>query len=222
MQRAAAGLAAVCAGLLPRVYGARVVVLAGSGDNGGDALYAGPGWPAAAPGGGGRRGLAGARGRRRPRCGPRAGGIAAPRTGACRPRSHAADLILDGLLGIGGRGGLREPQAPWPGWRRGAPAARGGRGGPAERDGRGHRRGRREPRSRPGYGHVRDLKPGLLIDPGAAHAGVVELVDIGLGTVPGRARPRRACRPPTWPRGCPGPPTESDKYRRGVLGDRGG
>src|SRR5215472_14539895 len=34
MQRAAAGLAA-------RVYGSRVVVLAGSGDNGGDALYAG-------------------------------------------------------------------------------------------------------------------------------------------------------------------------------------
>ena len=44
MQRAAAGLAAVCAGLLREaggVYGARVVVLAGTGDNGGDALYAG-------------------------------------------------------------------------------------------------------------------------------------------------------------------------------------
>ncbi|HEY0938224.1 MAG TPA: NAD(P)H-hydrate epimerase, partial [Trebonia sp.] len=45
MQRAAAGLAAVCADLLRvsagRVYGARVVILAGSGDNGGDALYAG-------------------------------------------------------------------------------------------------------------------------------------------------------------------------------------
>jgi ADP-dependent NAD(P)H-hydrate dehydratase / NAD(P)H-hydrate epimerase len=45
MGRAAAGLASVCASLLDRypghVYGARVVVLAGSGDNGGDALYAG-------------------------------------------------------------------------------------------------------------------------------------------------------------------------------------
>ncbi|MDX6759483.1 NAD(P)H-hydrate epimerase, partial [Streptomyces sp. F8] len=45
MQRAAAGLAAVCAGLLRRrrgrVYGARVVLLVGPGDNGGDALYAG-------------------------------------------------------------------------------------------------------------------------------------------------------------------------------------
>src|ERR1700753_2783274 len=45
MQRAAAGLASVCAGLLRDrtggVYGARVVILAGTGDNGGDALYAG-------------------------------------------------------------------------------------------------------------------------------------------------------------------------------------
>src|SRR5436190_8162666 len=41
MQRAAAGLASVCARLAPRLYGARVAVLAGSGDNGGDALYAG-------------------------------------------------------------------------------------------------------------------------------------------------------------------------------------
>src|SRR5580704_8857511 len=40
MQRAATGLAAVCGQLLGRRYGARVVVLAGSGDNGGDALYA--------------------------------------------------------------------------------------------------------------------------------------------------------------------------------------
>src|SRR6185312_3384710 len=45
MGRAAAGLASICAGLLRAapgyVYGARVVVLAGRGDNGGDALYAG-------------------------------------------------------------------------------------------------------------------------------------------------------------------------------------
>src|SRR5271169_4932426 len=41
MQRAAAGLASVSASLLGQVYGSRVAVLAGSGDNGGDALYAG-------------------------------------------------------------------------------------------------------------------------------------------------------------------------------------
>ncbi|MFE7872595.1 NAD(P)H-hydrate epimerase, partial [Micromonospora humida] len=44
MQRAAAGLARRCALLLADrggVYGARVLLLVGSGDNGGDALYAG-------------------------------------------------------------------------------------------------------------------------------------------------------------------------------------
>ena len=34
MQRAASGLAVVCATLLGRVYGSRVVLLVGSGDNG--------------------------------------------------------------------------------------------------------------------------------------------------------------------------------------------
>ncbi len=111
MQRAAAGLAAVCAGLLPRVYGARVVVLVGSGDNGGDALYAGARLA--------RRGAqvtAVAAGTRL-----HAGGAAALRAAGGRltepgdpdlPVSmNAADLVLDGLLGIGGRGGLRDPQA---------------------------------------------------------------------------------------------------------------
>src|ERR1700759_5336549 len=46
MQQAAAGLASVCTVLLRSqpgfVYGARVTVLAGSGDNAGAALYAGP------------------------------------------------------------------------------------------------------------------------------------------------------------------------------------
>ena len=42
MQRAAAGLAAECTRILPAgVYGATVAILAGAGDNGGDALYAG-------------------------------------------------------------------------------------------------------------------------------------------------------------------------------------
>ena len=41
MRRAATGLAVICARTLGRVSGARVVVLAGSGSNGGDALHAG-------------------------------------------------------------------------------------------------------------------------------------------------------------------------------------
>ena len=60
-------------------------------------------------------------------------------------------------------------------------------------------------------------KPGLLIDPGAAHAGVVELVDIGLQPYLGRpdvAAPQAADIAAWLPR----PSAESDKYRRGVLG----
>ncbi|HVU90670.1 MAG TPA: NAD(P)H-hydrate epimerase, partial [Jatrophihabitans sp.] len=41
MARAATGLAVECGRLLGRVYGARVVLLVGAGNNGGDALYAG-------------------------------------------------------------------------------------------------------------------------------------------------------------------------------------
>ena len=62
------------------------------------------------------------------------------------------------------------------------------------------------------------IKPGLLIDPGAGHAGTVELVDIGLGPYlkdgPAAASPQRYDISELLPR--PGP--ESDKYRRGVLG----
>jgi ADP-dependent NAD(P)H-hydrate dehydratase / NAD(P)H-hydrate epimerase len=103
MQRAAAGLATVCADLLGSVYGARVVVLAGAGDNGGDALYAGA---------------------RLARRGARvdalltapdkahAAGLAALRAAGgqvCRGGVSGADLLLDGIVGIGGRPGLREP-----------------------------------------------------------------------------------------------------------------
>src|SRR6516225_3297231 len=116
MQRAAAGLASACAGLLARhpghVYGARVVVLAGSGDNGGDALYAGALLA--------RRGAAVTAITAGPKA--HAGGTAELRAAGGRTRADltaaaagdliaGAELIIDGLLGIGGRGGLREPFA---------------------------------------------------------------------------------------------------------------
>ena len=110
MNRAAAGLAAVCGSLLARypgrVYGARVVVLAGSGDNGGDALYAGARLA--------RRGAAVTAIAAAPKV--HEGGTAALRAAGGRVTGNAdaiarADLIIDGLLGIGGRGGLREPFA---------------------------------------------------------------------------------------------------------------
>ena len=132
MQRAAAGLASACARLLRLaggVYGARVVVLVGSGDNGGDALYAGARLAArgavvtaiAAASRAHQGGLAALR---------ESGGrlIEASADGPDQDAGQAAvqaiadaDLIIDGLLGIGGRGGLRSRPPRWP-RRPGAPA----------------------------------------------------------------------------------------------------
>ncbi|OMH34971.1 bifunctional ADP-dependent NAD(P)H-hydrate dehydratase/NAD(P)H-hydrate epimerase [Tersicoccus sp. Bi-70] len=121
MRRAAHGLSGAALALLdarrrPR-YGARVVALAGSGNNGGDAL-----WAAALLA---RRGL-----------GPAAvlvadraheAGLAALRAAggdvvrladegsssadAARRLLEDADVVIDGILGTGGSGGLREPAA---------------------------------------------------------------------------------------------------------------
>ncbi len=108
MQRAATGLAAVCAKLAGRVYGSRIVVLAGGGDNGGDALYAGARLARR-----GARVVAVAASDR-----IHAEGVAALKAaggeltqGGVPDLLDAADLVLDGLLGIGGHGGLREPMA---------------------------------------------------------------------------------------------------------------
>jgi ADP-dependent NAD(P)H-hydrate dehydratase / NAD(P)H-hydrate epimerase len=225
MARAAAGLASVCASLLARhpghVYGTRVVVLAGSGDNGGDALYAGV-WLA-------RRGVAVTAIAAGSKAHP--GGSAALRAAGGRVITQAdlasgadlmnsADLILDGLLGIGGRGGLREPFASLA---RQAELARqagatvvavdlpsgidadtGAVDGPAVRAD-----------VTVTFGAI---KPGLLIDPGAGYAGAVELIDIGLGPYlkdgPCASAPQRDDISELLPR----PQAESDKYRRGVLG----
>jgi ADP-dependent NAD(P)H-hydrate dehydratase / NAD(P)H-hydrate epimerase len=60
-------------------------------------------------------------------------------------------------------------------------------------------------------------KPGLLIDPGASHAGVVELIDIGLQ--PDLSEPDIVALQDADVAAClPRPTAESDKYRRGVLG----
>jgi len=239
MQRAAAGLASVCVSLLRQcpggVYGARVVILAGTGDNGGDALYAGERLA--------RRGAAVTAIAAGPRL--HAGGAAALRAGGGRivdvvpPRGpddnrpdvaarydagrdvrHAighADLIIDGLLGIGGKGGLREPFATLAQLAAnsaattlavdlpsGIDADTGEVEGPAVRAD-----------VTVTFG---TLKPGLLIDPGSGHAGVVELVDIGLGPyldpTPEASAPQAEDIADLLPR----PGAESDKYRRGVLG----
>lgn len=214
MRRAAAGLAAESARLLGRVYGARVVLLVGSGDNGGDALYAGARLAAR---GAGVTAVLLAPGRAHP------GGLAAltarggrwvTAEGAGTPLRRA-DLVLDGIVGIGGRGGLR-PEAA--GLVRAAAAA-----GipmlavdlPSGVDA--------DTGEVPGEAVTADVtvtfgtyKPGLLIDPGHSRAGVVRLVDIGLEPPgpPELTALQHGDLGPLLPR--PGP--DSDKYRRGVVG----
>src|SRR5215469_12595146 len=220
MQRAAAGLAAVCAGLIPRVYGSRVVVLAGSGDNGGDGLYA-----AARLARRGARVLAVAAGTRVHEAGADAlrgagGRVTGPGDPDLPAAMDAADLVLDGLLGIGGRGGLREPQAALAAL---AETARTGSGArvvavdlPSGVDA--------DTGEVTGAAVRADItvtfgtwKTGLLVYPGADHAGLAQLVDIGLSPclpTPAAVAYGAADVAALLPR----PGRESDKYRRGVLG----
>lgn len=214
MQRAAAGLAAACADLLGRVYGSRIVLLVGSGDNGGDALYAGArlarrGAGVAAvllspdrahPGG-----LAALR---------RAGGTVA-RPGTAERHIDRAHLVVDGIVGIGGRGGLRPDAAVL------AERAAASRAAVVAVD--------LPSGIEPDTGEVRgpavraDLtvtfgahKPGLLVDPGREYAGSVRLVDIGLDLP---AEPAlEALQHTDVAELLPRPTAESDKYRRGVVG----
>ena len=217
MQRAAAGLAAVCAGLTGgTVPGSRVVVLAGSGDNGGDALYAGArlaarGASVLAVQAAAKIHEAGAAALRA--AGGRVAGADDPNVAGA---VGAADLILDGLLGIGGRGGLREPQAALAGLAAGSPATVVAVDLPSGVDA--------DTGVVAGAAIRADVtvtfgtvKPGLLVDPGASHAGVVELIDIGLA--PFLAPPDlTALQAADVGAALPRPPADSDKYRRGVVG----
>jgi hydroxyethylthiazole kinase-like uncharacterized protein yjeF len=222
MQRAAAGLARRCALLLGEsgsggVYGARVLLLVGSGDNGGDTLYAGA-----------RLAARGAQVRALLLSPERVhlAGLAALRQAGgytVRELPDRADLVLDGIVGIGASGGLRPPAAKiveaLPGLRsrlgtKPLVVAVDVPSGVAVDTG-----------DVPGDAVTADvtvtfgcLKPAHVLGPAATHAGFVDLVDIGLGATM-RADP--AVRVPDaadigswWPRTGPA----SDKYTRGVVG----
>ncbi|MFF3061788.1 MULTISPECIES: NAD(P)H-hydrate dehydratase [unclassified Streptomyces] len=220
MQRAAAGLAAACADLLRRsgrVYGSRVVLLVGSGDNGGDALYAGA---RLARRGAGVRALLTAPDR------AHEGGVAALRAaggrvdGADRVSTDLigrVDLVVDGITGIGGRGGLREGAAALVRALEatGAPIVAVDLPSGVEAD----------------TGEVLGdavradatvtfgtYKPGLLIDPAADRAGALRLVDIGLDDELPGVPDLEALQYADVAALLPVPASESDKYRRGVVG----
>ncbi|MEU6720614.1 NAD(P)H-hydrate dehydratase [Nonomuraea sp. NPDC046802] len=210
MQRAASGLASVCADLLGRVYGKRVVLVVGSGDNGGDALYAGErlarrgAWVGAV--------LAGSRTHE---AGLRAFTDAGGRV-VDAAAVEEADLIVDGLVGIGAAGALREPYAGLVAAANAARAPIVAVDVPSGVDASSGRVQGAAVRAKVTV-TMGAYKTGLLVDPGAVHAGAVELIDIGLGAYlpdPDVAALTGDDVDVLLPR----PDKESDKYRRGVLG----
>ncbi|MDI5972714.1 NAD(P)H-hydrate dehydratase [Streptomyces sp. SL13] len=238
MRRAAGGLAAACAGMLGRVYGRRVVALAGSGDNGGDALYAlallarrgagvtavllapdraHAGGLAAVRAAGGRVIDAGAGGSDGDAADGSQGGAAGASAGDAAGAAIArADLVLDGIVGIGGRGGLRPDAVRLAAAVRASGAAVVAVDLPSGVDA--------ETGETAGEAVRADAtvtfgtyKPGLLIDPAAQYAGAPRLVDIGIGPyLP--APVAEALQDADVAALLPAPTGESDKYRRGVVG----
>lgn len=196
-----------------RVYGSRVLLLVGSGDNGGDALYAGA---RLARRGAGVRALLLAPDRAHP------GGLAALLAAGGQVVDGpdglgVLDLVVDGITGIGGRGGLREDatgllhtvtrdrtpvlSVDLPS---GVEADTGEVHGDAVRAD-----------ATVTFG---TYKPGLLIDPAAEHAGALRLVDIGLGPELPEPPDLEALQYADVAALLPVPGPESDKYRRGVVG----
>jgi hydroxyethylthiazole kinase-like uncharacterized protein yjeF len=220
MARAAAGLARRCAQTLVDrfggCYGRTVLVLAGTGNNGGDALYAGA-WLA-------RRGVAVsvlALGRD-----VHGGGLAAVLAAGGRVVSAVparVDLVIDGIVGIGARGGLRPAAGAAVAAVFEAVARDGDRPTVVAADvpsgidvdsGAGS-----------GLAVMADitvtfgaLKPGLLVGTGAVNSGVVELVDIGLTpwlrSAPALGVPDMADIASWWRVAR----SADDKYSRGVVG----
>jgi ADP-dependent NAD(P)H-hydrate dehydratase / NAD(P)H-hydrate epimerase len=211
MQRAAHALAIECAALLPKVYGARVVLLVGGGNNGGDALFAGA--------------ELAARGARvtalllDPEHAHADGLLALDRAGGRTAGADAAtvagaDLVVDGIVGIGGRGGLRAAAIELAGAARDVLTVAVDLPSGVDAD----------------TGWAGDdviaadvtvtfgaLKAGLVVGPGAELVGEVRLVDIGLAPLLPDAATNLLEASDV--RGLlPRPNARDDKYTRGVVG----
>lgn len=209
MQRAATGLAYAVLDLLGSAYGRRVLLLVGSGDNGGDALYAGALLA--------RRGVQVEAWLLSERA--HAGGVAALRAAGGRTITadpRRPDLVVDGIVGIGGQGGLRDEAVAALGAVSGVPVVAvdtpSGVGvDTGELDGP----------------HVTAAvtvtfgthKVAHLVDPAASACGVVQLVDIGLDLP---EAPVESLQPADVAALLPRPDGEAQKYLRGVVGVRAG
>jgi hydroxyethylthiazole kinase-like uncharacterized protein yjeF len=219
MQRAASGLAAAVARdalrLRGRVYGTRIMILVGPGNNGGDALFAGARLA--------RRGAAvtavrclGKPHERGLDALTAAGGRMIELADVDHPRT---DLAVDGVLGIGGRPGLPADVAELarhleqdavPTIAVDLPS------GVATDTGAAPDEAFRATRTVT-FG---ELKPCHLIEPARQRCGEIELVDIGLDEIPDGSSDLELRQ---WERDdvaarWPYPDARSDKYSRGVVG----
>ena len=201
MQRAASGLAVACAQRLGRVYGSSVVLLVGGGDNGADALWAGA--QLAARGASVRAVLTGE-------------AVADARAAFTAAGGRIVDvlpadgLVVDGMVGIGGRGPLRPAAAALAQAVRGRDVVAVDLPSGVDAD----------TGEVAGAAVVAGLtvtfgthKPGLLL--ARTHVGRIELVEIGLQLPPAPVESlERADVLRLLPRARPG----DDKYTRGVVG----
>jgi hydroxyethylthiazole kinase-like uncharacterized protein yjeF len=225
MQRAAAGLARRCAQLLVDdggVYGRRVLLLVGAGNNGGDALFAGAllahrGAAVTAlllvPERAHQPGLAALRA---------AGGRVAESAAGAVSLPPVADLVVDGIVGIGAQGGLRGTAAEVVEGLAQVRTSDGGRPLVVSVDVPSGVSVDSGAVDGPAVGAdvtvtFGCLKPALVVGPAAPYAGQVDLVDIGL--------PWPDAAPAVWipdasdvARWWPWPVATSDKYTRGVAG----
>ncbi len=218
MDRAATGLARTCAAALAGtggVYGSRVAVLVGGGNNGGDALFA-----AAALAGRGAKVVALPVADQVHEPGRRALLAAGGRlvTDAIEQDEAVAgaDLVLDGMLGIGGHGGLRGRAADLAEAASSSSAVVVAADLPSGVEA--------DTGAVPGVAVWADLtvtfgtlKPGLLLTPAALHVGLLELVDIGLRPFLPEAAVHELDADDVvslWP----SPHPNDDKYSQGVVG----
>jgi hydroxyethylthiazole kinase-like uncharacterized protein yjeF len=208
MQRAATGLAVAISNFLGHTYGARVVLLIGSGDNGGDALYAGVRLA--------RRGALVTAVLLSDKA--HAAGLKALRAVGGRVGSAddiaGADVVVDGIVGIGGRPGLRPDALAVVELadKHGVPIVAVDTPSGIDVD-----------TGETPEPHVHAAltvtfgthKICHLVDPAAAACGPVHLVDIGLELPPAAIESLQASDVRAL---YPVPHGESDKYSRGVLG----
>ncbi len=212
MQRAATGLAHAVLELLGRAYGARVLLLVGSGNNGGDALYAGAFLA--------RRGVQVHALLLSPES-THTGGLsdlhaAGGRVVTSIEDRRRPDVVVDGIIGIGGRGGLRPRAAALVESLADVPFVAVDTPSGVDSD-----TGRVE------GPHVRAAvtitfgthKIAHLVDPAAMACGAVHLVDIGLDLpTPAVISLQEADVRALLPR----PTPDAHKYTRGVVGVRAG